>query len=131
MKAGEKLRSMGGGLAEQTADEIKSSEALARVASEHVIESVTAITLAYVMSKAANVFSAIGGCKVEHLKDSIQALSIQLTDTEIELLESFRPFSIGVPHNFIPADPNVTGHSFLIARTNAMKFPNARKLTCL
>lgn len=59
MEAAEKLRSMGGGLAEQTEDEIKSSEALARVASEHVIESVTAITLAYVMSKAANVFPAI------------------------------------------------------------------------
>ena len=70
MEAAEKLRSMGGGLAEQTEDEIKSSEALARVASEHVIESVTAITLAYVMSKAANVFPAIGGCKVEHLKDT-------------------------------------------------------------
>lgn len=122
---------MGGGLAEQTEEEIKVSEALAQVASEHGIESVTAVALAYVMSKAANVFPVIGGRKVEHLKDNIQALSIQLTDEQIELLESVRPFNVGFPHNFIPANPNVTGHSFLIARTNAMKFPNAKKLTSL
>ena len=107
------------------------SEALAKVASEHNIESVTAIALAYVMSKAANVFPLVGGRKVEHLKDNIQALSIKLTDEQIEYLESVKPFDIGFPHNFIPSDPNVSGKSWLMARTNAIKFPNARKLTSL
>jgi diketogulonate reductase-like aldo/keto reductase len=107
------------------------SEALAKVASEHGIKSVTAIALAYVMSKAANVIPIVGGRKVEHLKDNIQALSIKFTDEQIEYLESVKPFSPGFPHNFIPADPNVTGQSFLIARTNAMKFPNAHKPTSL
>jgi aryl-alcohol dehydrogenase-like predicted oxidoreductase len=125
------LRSFAGRPPHQTEDEIKISEALAKVASEHGTESVTSIALAYVMSKAANVFPLIGGRKVEHLKDNIQALSIKLTDQQIQYLESVNTWNPGFPHNFIPADPNVTGESFLIARTNAMKFPNARKPTSL
>ncbi|KAK9327389.1 NADP-dependent oxidoreductase domain-containing protein [Lipomyces starkeyi] len=129
--AGESLRSSGGRPPHQTEDEVKMSEALAQVASEHGIESVTAIALAYVMSKAANVFPIVGGRKVEHMKDNIKALSIKLTDEQIEYLENVNPFSHGFPHNFIPADPNITGQSFLIARTNAIKFPNAHKPTSL
>lgn len=107
------------------------SEALAKVASEHGIDSVTAIALAYVMSKAANVFPVIGGRKVEHLQDNIRALSIKLTGEQIDYLDNVRPFNLGFPHNFVPLDPNVTGQSFLIGRTNAMKFPNAHKPTSL
>ncbi|KAK9320920.1 NADP-dependent oxidoreductase domain-containing protein [Lipomyces orientalis] len=129
--AGESLRHAAGRSPHQTEDEIKMSEALAKVASEHGIESVTAIALAYVMSKAANVFPIVGGRKVEHMKDNIKALSIKLTDEQIEYLENVKPFSPGFPHNFIPADPNITGQSFLIARTNAIKFPNAHKPTSL
>lgn len=83
------------------------------------------------MSKAANVFPIVGGRKVEHLKDNIQALSIKLTKEQIDYLESVKPFDIGFPHNFVPANPNITGESFLIARSNAMKFPNAHKPTSL
>ncbi|CAI7592065.1 unnamed protein product [Penicillium pancosmium] len=128
---GDALRSRPGEAASQTEDQIKMSEALAKVAAEQGIESITAIALAYVMSKAANVFPIIGGKKVEQLKDNIQALSIKLTQEQIEYLESIKPFDIGFPHDWIPADPNITGESFLIARSNAMKFPNARRLTSL
>lgn len=83
------------------------------------------------MSKAPNVFPVVGGRKVEHLMDNIQALSIKLTDEQIARLESVKPFDIGFPHNFIPADPNVTGESFLIARTHATKWPNANGGTSL
>lgn len=129
--AGEILRSHPGEISHQTQDEIRISEALKKVASEHGIESITAIALAYVMSKAGNVFPVVGGRKVEHLKDNIQALSIKPTQEQIEYLESVKPFEIGFPHDFIAADPNVTGNSFLIARTNAMKFPNAYRPTSL
>ncbi|PWY86594.1 putative aryl-alcohol dehydrogenase [Aspergillus sclerotioniger CBS 115572] len=128
---GETLRNFGGRPPYQLEDEVKMSEALAKVASEHNIESVTAIALAYVMSKAGNVFPVVGGRRIEHLRDNIQALSIKLTDEQIGYLESVKPFNIGFPHNFVPPDPNVSGQSFLIARTNAIKFPNARKLTSL
>ncbi|KAJ5602361.1 Aldo/keto reductase [Penicillium hordei] len=129
--AGEGLRAFAGRPPYQTEEEIKVSEALAEVASEHGIDSVTSVALAYVMSKAGNVFPLIGGRKIEHLKDNIQALSLKLTQEQIEHLESVKPFNPGFPHNFIPADPNVTGSSFLIGRTNAMKFPNAQKPTSL
>ena len=90
---------MGGG--EQSDNEVKMSEALETVASEHGIESVTAVALAYVMSKAPNVFPIVGGRKVEHLKDNIQALKIKLTTKQIEYLESIVPFEPGFPINFV------------------------------
>ncbi|OBT76571.1 hypothetical protein VF21_05427 [Pseudogymnoascus sp. 05NY08] len=129
--AGESLRSFAGRPPHQTEDEVKMSEALAKVASEHGIDSVTAIALAYVMSKAANVFPVVGGRKIEHLQDNIKALSIKLSEEQIEYLDNVKPFNLGFPHNFVPLDPNVTGHSFLIGRTNAMRFPNAHKPTSL
>ncbi|KKK21700.1 putative aryl-alcohol dehydrogenase Aad14 [Aspergillus rambellii] len=107
-KAGEGLRSMivSG---KQTPDEVKMSEALGQVAAEHGIESVTAIALAYVMAKAPYVFPLVGGRKIEHLHDNIQALKIKLTPAQIEYLESVRPFDVGFPQNMIGADPRITG----------------------
>ncbi|KAJ6021727.1 Aldo/keto reductase [Penicillium herquei] len=116
----------------QNEDEIKISEALDKVASEHG-EDVkgTAVALAYVMSKAANVFPVVGGRLVGNWSDNIKALSLKLTDEQIKYLESVKPLDIGFPHNFIPADPNITGSSFLIARTSEVKFPNAQAFTSL
>jgi diketogulonate reductase-like aldo/keto reductase len=63
------------------------------------------------MQKANYVFPIVGGRKVEHLHDNIKALSIHLTDKQIEYLESVRPFDIGFPMNFVGEDPRVTGQS--------------------
>lgn len=107
-KNNEGLRSiMGSG--EQNEQEVKISEALEKVASQHGDVSITAIALAYVMQKTINVFPIIGGRKVEHLKDNIKALSIHLTDEQIEELENASPLDIGFPNNFIGPDPKVTG----------------------
>ncbi|KAJ5595553.1 aryl-alcohol dehydrogenase AAD14 [Penicillium hispanicum] len=105
-KTGEGLRAIFG--SEQTEDERRMSEALAKVASEHGIESVTAIALAYVLCKAPNVFPIVGGRKVEHLHDNIQALSIRLTESQLNFLESVVPFDVGFPNNFIGPDPKTT-----------------------
>lgn len=94
----------------QNADEIRISEALAKVAEEHGTESVTAIAIAYVLSKAPHVFPIIGGRKPEHLQDNIKALSIKLTTEQIEYLESIKPFEVGFPYNFIGPDPKQTGY---------------------
>ena len=106
-KAGEGLRSTVGG--EQTEEEKHISEALAVVAAEHGIESVTAIALAYVLCKAPNVFPLVGGRKIEHLHDNIRALSIRLTDKQIEFLEAATTFDIGFPGNLIGYDPSTDG----------------------
>lgn len=120
-KANEGLRSlMGPG---QSEAEVKTSEALSEVAAEHGVESVTAIALAYVMSKCPNVFPIIGGRKVEHLKDNISALKIKLSDKQIEKLESVNKFEVGFPHNFIGADPKVSGSATaLLASAAPMSF---------
>lgn len=125
-EAGEPLRLLSG--AYQTPEEVRMSAALAKVATEHGIESVTAIALAYVLHKASNVFPIVGGRKVEHLKDNIGALSIKLSDKQIASLESARPFQLGFPHDFIGPDPNLTGRSNWLARTSTVVFPNAQQL---
>lgn len=107
-KAGEGLRKIFGP-GEQTEEEVRISEALAQVASEHGIESVTAIALAYVLAKTPNVFPLVGGRKVHYLHDNIQALSIKLSDKQIEFLENAKSFDIGFPNNFIGPDPHITG----------------------
>ncbi|EKV09984.1 Aryl-alcohol dehydrogenase (AAD), putative [Penicillium digitatum] len=106
-KAGEGLRSIQG--SEQTEEEARISEALATVAAEHGIESVTTIALAYVLCKAPNVFPLVGGRKIEHLHENIKALSIRLTDKQIEFLEAATNLDIGFPGNFIGVDPSTNG----------------------
>lgn len=105
-KAGEPLRSLRG--TGQTEDDVRMSDALAKVAEEHGIESVTAIALAYVMSKYPYVFPIVGGRKIEHLEDNIRSLKIKLTDEQIEFLESVVPFDVGFPNNFIGPEINET-----------------------
>ncbi|CAI7304164.1 BEM_collapsed_G0045420.mRNA.1.CDS.1 [Saccharomyces cerevisiae] len=58
--------------------------------------------------KRKNVFPLVGGRKIEHLKQNIEALSIKLTLEQIEYLESIVPFDVGFPKNLIGDDPAVT-----------------------
>ncbi|KAK8085296.1 aryl-alcohol dehydrogenase Aad14 [Apiospora hydei] len=96
---------------EQTEDEVKMSEALAKVAAEHGTDSVTAIALAY----------------IEHLKQNIAALSIRLTEEQIRYLESVKPFDVGFPHDMLGPDPNITGSSARLNRAGNVDFPQARQ----
>ncbi|KAL3419599.1 aryl-alcohol dehydrogenase [Phlyctema vagabunda] len=125
-KSGEGLRSL---LAEgQSEDEIKVSEALAKVAEEHDIESVTAIALAYVLAKAPNVFPIVGGRKVEHLKDNIKGLEIRLSEKQIEFLESVVPFEPGFPSSFVGPDVKLKGKaSGLLAASGQYAFVQSPK----
>ncbi|KAL4783667.1 NADP-dependent oxidoreductase domain-containing protein [Aspergillus varians] len=107
-KSGEGLRAFLGGK-EQTPDEVKTSEALAKVAAEHGIESVTAVALAYVLQKVPNVFPIVGGRKVEHLQENILSLKIKLTPEQVKYLESVRPAELGFPHDLVGTDPKVSG----------------------
>ncbi|KAK4051918.1 aryl-alcohol dehydrogenase [Microbotryomycetes sp. JL201] len=112
---GESIRAVRGG-AEQTEDEVKYSETLSAIAKEHGLESLTAVCLAYVMSKTPYVFPLIGGRKVEHLQENIKALSIKLTAEQIKRIEDVKPFDMGFPHSFVGTDPSIEGKSgnFLI-----------------
>ncbi|KAL8278150.1 hypothetical protein RQP46_009474 [Phenoliferia psychrophenolica] len=97
---GEGLRSMFSG--EQSRNAAIISEALSKVAGELGITSPTAVALAHVMQKpyVPYVTPMVGGRKIEHLLDNIQALEITLTKEHYEYLESVLPFDIGFPGNF-------------------------------
>ncbi|KAI0483421.1 aryl-alcohol dehydrogenase [Xylaria cf. heliscus] len=104
---GETLRAYSG--TEQTEQEIKVSAALAKVAEEHGIESITAVALAYVFAKYPYVYPIVGGRKISHLEDNIQSLKINLTKEQIEYLESVTPFDVGFPVNVIGPEIGETG----------------------
>jgi aryl-alcohol dehydrogenase-like predicted oxidoreductase len=127
--AGDTVRSFGGPrgmLGDEQADvEVRMSEALGQVAAEHSIESRTAVAIAYVMSKAPNVFPIVGGRKIEYLHDNIQALKIRLTAEQIKQLESVQEFDVGFPGLYTGPDPNLAGHSTSLASSAHVEFPNA------
>ncbi|KAJ2933934.1 hypothetical protein H1R20_g3146, partial [Candolleomyces eurysporus] len=85
----------------RTPDEKKISDALEKVAAEVGAKSLNAVAIAYVMHKTRFVFPIIGGRKVEHLQDNIEALDIALTREHIEFLESILPFDKGFPATII------------------------------
>jgi len=125
-KNNEGIRSLMGG-PEQTDDELKMSAALEEVANEHNV-TLTAVALAYVMSKTTNVFPLVGGRKVEHLHDNIKALTIKLSDEQIKKLEDVRPFDIGFPNNFIGENPAISGQpNFLLGASASIAWQKLAK----
>lgn len=62
---------------------------------------ITSIALAYVMHKAPCVFPIVGGRKVDHLKGNIAALTLRLTQDDINEIEKAYPFELGFPHYFL------------------------------
>ncbi|KAK5732088.1 hypothetical protein LTR17_010796 [Elasticomyces elasticus] len=62
---------------------------------------ITSVALAYVMHKAPYVFPIVGGRKVDHLKGNVEALSVKLTQEEIDDIEDAEPFDIGFPLSFL------------------------------
>ncbi|CAD0100790.1 unnamed protein product [Aureobasidium mustum] len=125
-KKNEGIRSLMGG-PEQSEDEAKMSAALEEVANEHNV-TITAVALAYVMSKTINVFPLVGGRKVEHLHDNIKALTIKLSDAQIKKLEDVRPFDIGFPNNFIGENPAISGQpNFLLGASASIAWQKLAK----
>jgi hypothetical protein len=62
---------------------------------------ITSVALAYVVQKTPYVFPIIGGRTVDHLKNNIEALTLQLTEEDIEEIESAYPFDLGFPNNML------------------------------
>ncbi|KAF6805830.1 aryl-alcohol dehydrogenase [Colletotrichum musicola] len=116
-KAGEGLRNVFG--PGQPEEHRKASEVLEEIAKEHGTESIQQIALAYVRSKARDVFPIIGGRKVEHLQDNIKALSIRLTEDQVRRIEGYKEFDIGFPMNLTLDDPSEGGPVVSLVSTSA------------
>lgn len=72
-------------------------QAIEKVAGEIGAKNITSVAIAYVMQKAPYVFPIIGGRKVEHLYDNIEALDIVLSPEQIKYLDGIVPFDKGFP----------------------------------
>jgi diketogulonate reductase-like aldo/keto reductase len=53
------------------------------------------------MHKTPYVFPIIGGRKVEHLKQNIQALDISLSQEQIQRIDNANPIDLGFPYTII------------------------------
>ncbi|KAK7050499.1 Aldo/keto reductase [Favolaschia claudopus] len=100
-RTGEKGRMIFGPNWERNETEKKMSYALEKVAGEVGTKSITAVAIAYVMSKTPYVFPILGGRKVEHLLANVEALDITLSPEQIAFLESVVPFDPGFPTTMI------------------------------
>ncbi|CCG80668.1 Norsolorinic acid reductase [Taphrina deformans PYCC 5710] len=64
-------------------------------------KSITAIALAYVLQSQPYVHPIVGGRKVSHLKDNIEALTIQLSAEDLDEIHKATDFAIGFPHDMV------------------------------
>ena len=97
MKAkGEGGRNMGG----PSEKHVKLTDKLEEIANKKNT-AITSVALAYVMHKAPYVFPIVGGRKIDHLKGNIEALSLDLSDEEMDDIDSAAPFDVGFPMNFL------------------------------
>lgn len=62
---------------------------------------ITSIAAAYVLHKAPYVFPLIGCRTLEHVKGTVNALDVRLSQQEIEEIEAVHSFDPGFPHNFL------------------------------
>ncbi|KAH9975186.1 Aldo/keto reductase [Russula compacta] len=100
-ESGEKGRTILNPEWERTEEERKVCLVLEQVAKEVGAESITSVAIAYVMHKTPYVFPIVGGRKVEHLKQNIQALDISLSTEQIHRIDGAKPFDVGFPHNIV------------------------------
>ena len=59
------------------------------------------VAIAYLMQKVPFVFPIVGGRKVEHLLQNIEALDISLSTEQMQYIESIIQFDLGFPSNLI------------------------------
>ena len=97
-------RNMGG----PTENQMLVADALAEIAARKNT-TLTSVALAYVMHKAPYVFPIVGGRKIEHLKDNIEALGLQLSEQDVNEIESAAPFDVGFPLAFLGRGARANG----------------------
>ncbi|KAF7790639.1 hypothetical protein EIP86_001595 [Pleurotus ostreatoroseus] len=107
---------------ERTEDQRKVCLALEKVAGEVGAK----MAIAYVMQKVPYVFPIIGGRKVEHLYDNLEALNIALTPEQIAYLEGVLPFDKGFPFNPF-GDGSDYNHQYK-ASGHFVKWPDAQPI---
>ncbi|KAL7794476.1 Norsolorinic acid reductase [Trichoderma ceciliae] len=99
-KTEEQRKADAGRKVEATEVDIQVSKVLEKIATRKNTV-ITSVALAYVAQKTPYVFPIVGGRTVEHLKHNIEALTLQLTEEDIDEIENAYPFDLGFPGNMI------------------------------
>ncbi|KAL1877851.1 hypothetical protein VTK73DRAFT_8378 [Phialemonium thermophilum] len=99
-KTEEQQNALGGRSVHPTDDQRRISKVLDAIALEKNTI-ITSVALAYVLHKSPYVFPVIGGRTVEHLKQNIEALTLELSSKDIDDIESAIPFDIGFPNTIL------------------------------
>ena len=63
------------------------------------------VAIAYLLHKTPYVFYIVGGRKVEHLKQNIQALDISLSPEQIHRMDDAKPIDLGFPRTAVVRIP--------------------------
>ncbi|KAI4862865.1 putative aldo/keto reductase [Hypoxylon rubiginosum] len=63
--------------------------------------SITSVALAWARTKGPYIFPVVGGRKIEHLKASIEALGLELSEKNIKDIERAVPFDFGYPQTML------------------------------
>lgn len=80
------------------------------------------------MQKVPYVFPIIGGRKVEHLHQNIEALSISLTPEQIKALDDIAPFHKGFPYTQFVSVPcstvlvDISSHRFILPQGDGSEY---------
>jgi len=82
---------------ERTGEERKMSLVLEEVATEVGVEVITAVAIAYHLLRMLFVVPIIGCCKVEHLRENLQAMDITPTPELTQKIENVAEFEINFP----------------------------------
>ncbi len=91
---------LGRGREEQSENIVKVVKSLDAIAKKKGTATAS-VALAYVMHKTPCVFPIVGGRKLEHLKGNIEALSLQLSEEEMDDIEGAAEFDLGFPLNML------------------------------
>ena len=74
---------------------------LEKIAKEIGAQNISSVAIAWIMQKAPYVFPIIGGRKVEHLHQNLEALSLRLTDEHMKRLDNVKPLEKGFPYDLM------------------------------
>ena len=70
------------------------------------------------------MFPILGGRNIDHLKSNIEALSLELSEAEIEEIESATDFDVGFPMNFLymgqKYNTSLTSKDVTLVKSNAL-----------
>lgn len=98
-QSGEHGRKVASDAWERTPEQKEVCKVLEKIAGEVSAKSITAVAIAYVMQKTPYVFPIVGGRKIEHLMDNMNALDLFLNEDQITEIEDVLPFELGFPQN--------------------------------